>query len=541
MLCLKCGQEYEGASCPRCDGPVVLVNNSDYLARKKAYEEKQAKLKESASSDKKVQSGTVSKKQGSETKKPGSNNKKNNKDNKKDNESEDRRVRAKQKRRRQIRIRLAIIGVVLGIVLVVSGIGIYKLATRKDHVIYMSYNGKIYNVSSIESEFVCNEKDAVFTVDMEAFYQPDWPEGMNKDNIIQTVASDKGKYFAAVTYNEAGNDYQLWVWNDSYSITSERDLNHMELLYISDEGNIVYTSARIINEEGSIENHQLIVGKAEVSKDKKMSLTTNIIENDLQKVCVYAKQSKIITLSGENTLNVYDYKKGEKKIIDEEIDGFLTMDEQIGYVSNAGYVNNKSIADSFYYISSDKYYRCNLSDYSSVYVTATNGSNVSFYEDEKNRKIYMISSGVLTCLTIDKEGKVEEGKIADLGTQLNVCYLYNTGTMLLVDNSNQLLEIHNGEINVLEKSITDGTLGIINNSSNYICYLKDGRLYYKKSIGSEPVQIMSNQSFTSTGGMSLYKKRLYYYDSKNILHSCSLKGKDENSIGNVDRFWIGVE
>ncbi len=25
MLCTKCGQEYEGSQCPRCDGPVILV------------------------------------------------------------------------------------------------------------------------------------------------------------------------------------------------------------------------------------------------------------------------------------------------------------------------------------------------------------------------------------------------------------------------------------------------------------------------------------------------------------------------------------
>ena len=53
MLCTKCGQEYEGSQCPRCDGPVILVNNSDYLARRKAYEERQALKDRSASSDKK--------------------------------------------------------------------------------------------------------------------------------------------------------------------------------------------------------------------------------------------------------------------------------------------------------------------------------------------------------------------------------------------------------------------------------------------------------------------------------------------------------
>lgn len=53
MICPKCGQEYEGDKCPRCNGPEVIVNNADYLKRKRAYEEKQAG-KGSASSDKKT-------------------------------------------------------------------------------------------------------------------------------------------------------------------------------------------------------------------------------------------------------------------------------------------------------------------------------------------------------------------------------------------------------------------------------------------------------------------------------------------------------
>ena len=46
MICAKCGTEYEGSQCPKCDGPVIKINNSDYQARKKAYEEKQAKINE---------------------------------------------------------------------------------------------------------------------------------------------------------------------------------------------------------------------------------------------------------------------------------------------------------------------------------------------------------------------------------------------------------------------------------------------------------------------------------------------------------------
>ena len=51
MLCPKCGVDYEGNSCPRCNGPEILINNEDYLRRRKAYEEKQAGINKSASSD----------------------------------------------------------------------------------------------------------------------------------------------------------------------------------------------------------------------------------------------------------------------------------------------------------------------------------------------------------------------------------------------------------------------------------------------------------------------------------------------------------
>ena len=43
MKCVKCGTEYEGNECPRCNGPVIKINSSDYMARRKAYEESLAR------------------------------------------------------------------------------------------------------------------------------------------------------------------------------------------------------------------------------------------------------------------------------------------------------------------------------------------------------------------------------------------------------------------------------------------------------------------------------------------------------------------
>ena len=58
MLCTKCGQEYEGSQCPRCDGPVILVNNSDYLARRKAYEQKAQIIETANEMSREISKGT---------------------------------------------------------------------------------------------------------------------------------------------------------------------------------------------------------------------------------------------------------------------------------------------------------------------------------------------------------------------------------------------------------------------------------------------------------------------------------------------------
>ena len=39
MKCPKCGNEYEGVSCPQCKEVKIVINDSDYLRRKKEWEE----------------------------------------------------------------------------------------------------------------------------------------------------------------------------------------------------------------------------------------------------------------------------------------------------------------------------------------------------------------------------------------------------------------------------------------------------------------------------------------------------------------------
>ena len=59
MKCVKCGTEYEGNECPRCNGPVIKINSSDYMARRKAYEESLARKETQKVLDSAEEAGNV--------------------------------------------------------------------------------------------------------------------------------------------------------------------------------------------------------------------------------------------------------------------------------------------------------------------------------------------------------------------------------------------------------------------------------------------------------------------------------------------------
>ena len=107
--------------------------------------------------------------------------------------------------RRQINKRMKMIAAALiAVVLIgVAAFGIYKLATKKNYALYVSYNGKIYDIAGLDSNYVCDESNAIFAADSKTFYTAQWPEQIDSEKNILSVASDNGKYFVTVTYDES--------------------------------------------------------------------------------------------------------------------------------------------------------------------------------------------------------------------------------------------------------------------------------------------------------------------------------------------------
>lgn len=69
-------------------------------------------------------------------------------------------------------------GVAVAIVIVaIAAISlIMAVLLRKNSYIYMSDGSRIYDVSSLESQYICDVKDALFGLDEVTFYTPEWPE-----------------------------------------------------------------------------------------------------------------------------------------------------------------------------------------------------------------------------------------------------------------------------------------------------------------------------------------------------------------------------
>ena len=309
MKCVKCGTEYEGNECPRCNGPVIKINSSDYMARRKAYEESLARKEtqkvldsaeeagnvlsgESEQSDKDgktIQQGKRVKKRSHKVKnydegvfditkvdfndvadklKAGSEKlaskakgkaqqekaktRKNNNAKTDNNAKADNNIKTDSRIRPQTKHSYKKAGVAVAIVIVaIAAISlIMAVLLRKNSHIYMSDGSRIYDVSSLESQYICDVKDALFGLDEVTFYTPEWPENISKDSVVSSAASPDGKYYAADVYNDEDELYSLYVWSQDGSVEVVNNIYAHEIYYISDKGTIIYKETETINDTG---------------------------------------------------------------------------------------------------------------------------------------------------------------------------------------------------------------------------------------------------------------------------------------------------
>ena len=548
MICPKCGQEYEGDKCPRCNGPEVIVNNADYLKRKRAYEEKQAG-KGSASSDKETsENNTADVKNGGQEevlpdemfrrlKESGS---KFAQDAVEKTASQAKKA-VKGKKKLIVRIIAAAIVLMLASL---AGSGIFKLATRKNYVLYMKYNNKIYNVAGIDSKLVCSEDDVVFEADNNSFYMPEFSDEIDKNNIIQKMASNQGKYFTAITYDSMEDKYTLFVWNNSMSLRLAESSNKKEILYISDKGTIIYKDTQVVNDQGALGQTSLMVCKLDKSKDGDVHGVITEVESSLANVYIYSAKNTIIYNSTGNVLYTLNYDKDEKKKeISEDAKNIyaLTSKSSVRYSYKANLVNQSDKAEGFIYSVNGNCYYHSISSKNTedMFIGKFNGSGVELIYDKDY--VYVINSGQVSYASVKKDVTPVFTVVSKLGGASDYVFLELADTIAAVDENNNLISISSGKVKTIAENITDGSLSIVKNTSSELTYIRDNVQYYKKSLTADEVKMTDVGSDADTVSTLFYKNKLYYYNSDKKLCSCTVKGKNGSVVGDVERFWLGTE
>ena len=625
MICAKCGTEYEGSQCPKCEGPVIKVNNSDYLARRKAYEEKQARLKElealkadstdNDDTDKvsdndntsnkkkhtqksknydegvfditKVDFGEVADKLKSEKdkivasgnkllkavgekakngkqidkggkngdninssnnenvnisgnndnnsnningKKSGNinnnrdknkkrnnnknngnnkiydnnsginsnsndntdinNNKNNNKNTRKNNNKNDKNgnknnnknrnksnnsninknnshnqqnkksATAKQRNNssddnRQdnggisVSVRKADkahipytkAGIIIAAILVAVAevVLIVNIAIKKDYNIYMSDGNKIYDVSSLDSKYVCDNNNAVFALDDVTFYTPEWPADIDRDSVILKVASPKGDYYAADVYNTESGNYTFYIWSeDVCKKVVENEYSH-NVYYISDKGTVIYEETETINDNGKTGNKMLSM--AEIKKDKSDAsgyvCDVRTIERSLKQSYVYSDKNTIIVLNDDGRLYQYDYVKKTTTEVDMYVDDVAALSDTSGmYSSGAEHLNTSDDVESYMYsLSSGENYYVELKNVKTTLLRGITGTSLTYIYDKKNDYIYWISSKKISYAKFKNDEITDVDVLENTGTSVNVVYIPDKEELVYINDA----------------------------------------------------------------------------------------------------------
>ena len=548
MICPKCGQEYEGDKCPRCNGPEVIVNNADYLKRKRAYEEKQAG-KGSASSDKETSENNTAdvKNGGQEEVLPDEMFRRLKESGSKFAQDAVEKTASQAKKAVKGKNKLIVRIIAAAIVLMLAslaGFGIFNLATRKNYVLYMKYNNKIYNVAGIDSKLVCSEDDIVFEADNNSFYMPEFSDEIDKNNIIQKMASNQGKYFTAITYDSMEDKYTLFVWNNSMSLRLAESSNKKEILYISDKGTIIYKDTQVVNDQGALGQTSLMVSKLDKSKDGDVHGVITEVESSLANVYIYSAKNTIIYNSTGNVLYTLNYDKDEKKKeISEDAKNIyaLTSKSSVRYSYKANLVNQSDKAEGFIYSVNGNCYYHSISSKNTedMFIGKFNGSGVELIYDKDY--VYVINSGQVSYASVKKDVTPVFTVVSKLGGASDYVFLELADTIAAVDENNNLISISSGKVKTIAENITDGSLSIVKNTSCELTYIRDNVQYYKKSLTADEVKMTDVGSDADTVSTLFYKNKLYYYNSDKKLCSCTVKGKNGSVVGDVERFWLGTE
>lgn len=540
MVCPKCGREYEGTKCPNCDGLDIIVNQDDYLKRRREYEEKQAALK-SASSD------NEEKNKSNEALRP--------------DEILDKIVKAGGQARKKIvdkkaekaqkenkkKKKTIIIGIVISIVVLAGILATYMLINHKEATLYTIYDNAIYRLSETNMQQVCDYDEVLFESDNNSFHIQSIPQQFRDRTIKESMASSNGKYYCAFVYNHSSNNYSIILWNnENCNIVAENN-KEKKLLYIDNDGYVIYQETEVINEEGSVGMTQLYISKVESDHN----VTTTMISETVKDIYIYSDKKAVIFNDLNGKLYTYVYGKNPKKqLIAHDV---TTVYGAVGdclylFSYKAQQVNTLKDCNGFIYKCDDLiyYYTFDFKDGKSIYLGKNNDANLTYIVD-KNDVIMVSKNTLMRAKIVDKaidthtEIKVIDTytEIAKLGTLGNIIYDSNSKSVIFINDNNSLMYYCKGKVTTISDKVTDGTLNWVANTKGGFTYVCNQAQMYCKNVKTSPVKITEEGNIAQNSEVFYQKGKLYFVNMDGKLYVCNDSGNNCNMIGEANRIILG--
>lgn len=524
MICSKCGFEFSGNVCPKCDSPAILVNSSDYERRKKEWEQRE-KLQADKEKKKKQEQDNLRQLVKDVT------------------IVSDEALKSLRKKKRMLAL-----GLLAVVVLILLGVGIRGIAHSESRHLYVSDGKMIYKDAHFDSAY-CSEEEIAYAFDKRTGYKITFPEGIDKKSVIATMSSPNGKYFAAVTlfmektYN--GNSgvaeddlvigesdsaaingnaygegsYCVYVWQKGAKVIKETDdfgqsESQTNILYVSNEGKVVYSKTSYLN-EGLINELSIYAGN-----DK-------IVTNPISYFINPATES-VVAIDADKNLNITDLKSMQTKRIASRVNCAYAQADDLGY---------------FVYSTEDYEYICHdISTSVDEFLFSTREAMQKvFYGSDTGRAFGLAGVNLwqFDGIPSNKDEKKNdsgkrESKQIDTGVlSTSLLYFYKDNELVYANGEGNLKLVcyaKKGKWN--EKSLRQGVFGSITKlegTDDGFYYDVDGQYFYRKSVKADEKEAKTSQ-------IAVYDGKLYYILDGNLYSDSSEKAIN---IMKVTHFWIG--
>ncbi|MDD6798576.1 MAG: hypothetical protein PUE71_09845 [Clostridia bacterium] len=557
MICSKCGNEFQGTSCPKCDSPAILVNASDYEKRKREWEERE-KLK-NAEEAKKQRNKEDIRRIAVEIA---------NTDYKKAMASNANIfVRFAVKHRKLITVFATVI--ILAVVAVFTGI---KMMAAKNMQIYVSDGSYIYK-GTVANDALCKKDDIVYNSAQTKAFSWEIPNGVDKNSVISSMCSDNGKYFAAVEYKgekvsvsgnasysedtigESGSAavngnalsegiYTVYAWKKGgQPYIAASDKNEKTLYNISDDGILVFTDTEYMN-EGAV--HAISLNSADISEERSVVHSENISE---------------FLLTGK--YGVWLTTDGALCYGEPGAEGFVKLAENVRqiyaqtgvsvYSHDNGCIQDKKMSSFIYGTVDNEFIKLDMSDVKKIkkkFLFAGDGLAENIIYESGYGCAYTISrEGIVRITDIPVKDNVEDDgtrrteRIDGILTVSDFFYDEDKSGFYYAGESGELIRVLHGKNDSFNKDvILSGVAGrtvkeVMGTHEAFTCIAGEN-LYYVQPDKKEPVLIKSGVS-PNTLIQSAVSGRKIYYVHEGILYSVPVNGETSGEIGKVKEIWLG--